>query len=174
MTMARVTALLTSLLFFFISPVLAGSLEISNPQIRATAPGMKATGGYLTITNHGDMDDRLVSAAVDFAGRVEIHEMIMDGDVMKMRKREGGIEVPAGGMAMLQPGGLHIMLMGLTETMVPGEMRDITLTFQSGHTVTLPAMVMKPGDIGGKGHGHNHSHNHSNGKKHKHGTANHN
>lgn len=174
MTMARVAALLTSLFFLFISPVLAGSLEISNPQIRATAPGMRATGGYLTITNHGDMDDRLVSAAADFAGRVEIHEMIMDGDVMKMRKREGGIEVPAGGMAMLQPGGLHIMLMGLTETMVPGEMRDITLTFQSGHTVTLPAMVMKPGDIGGKGHDHNHSQNHSHGKKHKHGTANHN
>lgn len=172
--MARFAALLISLFFFFISPVLAGSLEISNPQIRATAPGMRATGGYLTITNHGDMDDRLVSAAADFAGRVELHEMIMDGDVMKMRKREGGIEVPAGGMAMLQPGGLHIMLMGLTETMVPGEMRDITLTFQSGHTVTLPAMVMKPGDIGGKGHDHNHSQNHSHGKKHKHGTANHN
>ena len=172
--MARFAALLTSLFFFFISPVLAGSLEISNPQIRATAPGMTATGGYLTITNHGDMDDRLVSAAADFAGRVELHEMIMDGDVMKMREREDGIEVPAGGMAMLKPGGLHLMLMGLTGTMVPGEMRDITLTFQSGHTVTLPAMVMKPGDIGGKGHGHNHSQNHSHGKKHKHGTANHN
>lgn len=168
--MARFAAVFTSLVFLILSPVMAGSLEVSNPQIRATAPGMKATGGYLTITNHSNLDDRLVSASADFAGRVEIHEMIMDGEVMKMREREGGIEIPAGGMAMLKPGGLHLMLMGLKESMMPGEMRDITLTFESGHTVTLPAMVMKPGDIGGRGHGHNHN----NGQKHKHGAADHN
>lgn len=141
-----------------------GGLEVSNPQIRATAPGMTATGGYLTITNHGGMDERLISVSADFAGRVEIHEMIMNGEVMKMREREGGIEIPAGGMAMLKSGGLHLMLMELRETMVPGEMRDVTLTFQSGHSVTIPAMVMRPGDMGGQGHGHNQ----------KHGTADHN
>lgn len=168
--MARFAAVFTSLVFLILSPVMAGSLEVSNPQIRATASGMKATGGYLTITNHSNLDDRLVSASADFAGRIEIHEMIMDGEVMKMREREGGIEIPAGGMAMLKPGGLHLMLMGLKESMMPGEMRDITLTFESGHTVTLPAMVMKPSDIGGRGHGHNHN----NGQKHKHGAADHN
>ena len=94
--------------------------------------------------------------------------MIMDGDVMKMREREDGIAVPAGGMAMLKPGGLHLMLMGLTETMRPGERRDVTLTFQSGYSVTVPAMVMKPGDIGGPSHKHKHKH------KHKHGAADHN
>ena len=70
---------------------IAGGIEISDASIRATAPGMTATGGYLTIANHGDSDDRLISASAEFAGRVELHEMIMDGDVMKMREREDGI-----------------------------------------------------------------------------------
>ncbi|MGC6453056.1 MAG: copper chaperone PCu(A)C [Candidatus Puniceispirillaceae bacterium] len=171
--MSRLLTALFGLVMLMAVPAIAGTLEISNPQIRATAPGMKATGGYLAITNHGDAADRLVSASADFASRVEIHEMIQDGDIMRMRERDGGIEIPAGAMASLKPGGLHLMLMGLTETMVPGEMRDLTLNFESGHSVTLPAMVMKPGDIGGHGgHGHNHSHDHDH--EHDHNSANQN
>ncbi len=155
--MTRLLSIIAGFVLLFAVPVFAGSLEIQNPQIRATAPGMTATGGYLSITNHGDADDALVSASAGFAARVELHEMIMDGDVMRMRQHEGGIVVPAGGMVMLKPGGLHLMLMGLTETMMPGEMRDLTLTFRSGQNVRIRAMVMKPGEIGGHGqkHGHN-------------------
>jgi len=159
--MTRIVTLFFSLVFLFVWPALAGSLEIGTPQIRATVPGMQATGGYLTITNHGDTNDRLVSATAGFAARVELHEMILDREVMRMRAREGGIEVPAGTTVELKPGGLHLMLMGLKETMMPGETREVTLTFQSGYSITLPAMVMKPGEIGGHGHnrGHNKSHN---------------
>ena len=168
--MTRSILLFVSMVLMFTGSAIAGGIEVSDASIRATAPGMTATGGYLTIANHGDSDDRLISASAEFAGRVELHEMIMDGDVMKMREREDGIAVPAGGMAMLKPGGLHLMLMGLTETMRPGERRFVTLTFQSGHSVTVPAMVMKPGDIGGASHRHEHKHKH----KHKHGAADHN
>ena len=158
--MTRLFSIIAGFVLLFAVPAFAGSLEIQKLQIRATAPGMKATGGYLTITNHGKADDALISASADFAGRVELHEMLMDGDVMKMRERKAGIAVPAGSTVMLKPGGLHPMLMGLSETMMPGEMRDVTLTFRSGHSVTLPAMVMKPGEIGGHGRtGHNDNHN---------------
>jgi copper(I)-binding protein len=156
----RLFSIIAGFVLLFAVPAFAGSLEIQKLQIRATAPGMKATGGYLTITNHGKADDALISASADFAGRVELHEMLMDGDVMKMRERKAGIAVPAGSTVMLKPGGLHLMLMGLSETMMPGERRDVTLTFRSGHSVTLPAMVMKPGEIGGHGRtGHNDNHN---------------
>ena len=164
--MTRSILLFVSMVLMFTGSAIAGAIEVSDASIRATAPGMTATGGYLTIANHGDSDDRLISASAEFAGHVELHEMIMDGDVMKMRERDDGIAVSAGGMAMLKPGGLHLMLMGLTETMRPGERRDVTLTFQSGHSVTVPAMVMKPADIGGPSHKHKH--------KHKHGAADHN
>ena len=53
------------------------------------------------------------------------------------------------------------MFIGLAETMVPGEMREITLEFASGHKITVPAMVLKPADIKSGGHGHDHSHDHS-------------
>jgi len=149
----RFVSLFAVMFLMFAGPAVAGGIEVSGASIRATAPGMTATGGYLTITNLGNTDDRLIAASAEFAGRVELHEMIMDGDVMKMREREDGVAVPAGGMAILRPGGLHLMLMGLKDTMIPGEERTVTLTFQSGHSVTVPALVMKPGEIGGDGHG---------------------
>lgn len=165
LTMIRLIVVTCVLVIAGIVPVMADMFNIGTVQIRATAPGMAVTGGYVTITNNGHAGDRLVAASAGFAKRVEIHEMIHDNGVMKMRQRSGGVEIPAGETVMLKPGGLHLMLMGLGETMVPGEMRDVTLEFASGHVVTVPAMVLKPGDIKAKnGHGHDHSHsghNHS-------------
>jgi len=135
----------------------AGMLEIGTVQLRATAPGMGMTGGYVVITNNGNSDERLVAVSAGFAKRVELHEMIHDNGVMKMREREGGIQIPAGETVMLKPGGLHIMFMGLSETMIPGEMREITLEFVSGHKATVPTMVLTPADIKSDGHGHGHS-----------------
>ena len=157
-----------TLVAFATSAAVAGMLDIGTVQVRATAPGMGMTGGYVAITNNSDSDDRLVAVSAEFAKRVEIHEMMHDNGVMKMRERDGGIEIPAGETVMLKPGGLHIMFMGLGETMVAGEMREITLEFASGHKATVPAMVLKPGDIKSGGHGYDHSDEHSAGHKHKH------
>lgn len=162
--MNRLFLAIVAMLIAGVGQATAGMLEIGTVQIRATAPGMAVTGGYASITNNGEADDRLVGAAAGFAKKVEIHEMIHDNGVMKMRQRDGGIHIPAGETVMLKPGGLHLMLMGLGETMAPGEMREVTLEFASGHVATVPAMVMKPGDIkveAGHAHGHSHSgHNH--------------
>ena len=170
LTMMRLIVASCALVIAGIVPVMADMFDIGTVQIRATAPGMAVTGGYVTITNNGQAGDRLVGASAGFAKRVEIHEMIHDNGVMKMRQRSGGIEIPAGETVMLKPGGLHIMFMGLGETMAPGDMRDVTLEFASGHVVSVPAMVLKPGDIKmddghdqSAGHSTSHSTGHSTG-----------
>ena len=163
------TAFITFLMLIALasSAAFAGMLEIGKVQLRATAPGMGMTGGYVAITNNGDSDERLVAVSAGFAKRVELHEMTHDNGVMKMRERDGGIEIPPGETVMLKPGGLHMMFMGLGETMVPGEMREITLEFASGHKTTVPAVVLKPADINNAGHVHGHSDQNSASHKHK-------
>ena len=78
--------------------------------------------GYLLITNNGTADDTLVSASSPVAGVTQIHEMKMEGDVMKMNEVPGGVVIPAGDWVILEPGGLHIMFMDLKEPLVEGTM----------------------------------------------------
>ena len=73
-----------------------GSLTIENPAIRATVPGAKVAGGYMTITNNGTADERLTGGDASFARKTEIHEMKMEGEVMKMQAIQGGLVIPAG------------------------------------------------------------------------------
>ena len=140
-------------------------LKTGEVQIRATAPGMTATGGYLTIHNHDDEADRLVAVAADFAARAEIHTMVHENGVMKMRQLPDGIEIPAGGMVRLAPGGMHLMMMGLKQTLEAGQVLEIQLTFASGRTLRVQAHVKRPGDItvgdGGMSDSHDHSDDHS-------------
>lgn len=84
---------------------------------------------YLTLANAGGVNVRLVAAESPAANVVEIHEMQMNGDVMQMRPVEGGIDLPAGGVVVLEQGGLHIMLMDLVEPLVAGQAIPLTLTF---------------------------------------------
>ena len=170
---------------FFLGILAAGAatasamegLKASDVQIRATAPGMTATGGYVTIHNHSDEADRLVGVAADFAAKAEIHTMMHENGVIKMRALPDGIEIPAGGMVELAPGGLHLMLMGLTGTLQAGQMLEVELTFASGKRMRLPAHVRRPGDIaggdGGKsaGHGHSHNHSHNHSQDHSHSNS---
>ena len=142
-----------------------GKIHFSPVEIRATVPGMTASGGYVVIMNHGHMADRLVEVSADFAKKAEIHEMLNDNGVMKMRQRTQGIEIPAHGKVALKPGGMHLMFMGLTQTLNAGDELEVTLTFESGHVMTVPATVKRPGDILGGGtrssmkqvEGHDHS-----------------
>ncbi|MBN1966087.1 MAG: copper chaperone PCu(A)C [Anaerolineae bacterium] len=106
----------------------------------ASAGGVSAV--YMTIANQGGAADRLVSAATDVAAVVEIHETTMDdAGVMRMRPLSDGLEIPANGSAELEPGGVHIMLMQLQQDLVAGETITLTLTFESGKTLTVEAEV---------------------------------
>lgn len=124
-----------------------GDLVIQALMAKATPPKAPVSGGYMTITNNGSQPDRLVSITAPFASKAEIHEMTMEGDVMKMRPVEGGLEIPAGGSVTLEPGGYHIMFMGLSEPLKEGESRKAVLTFEKAGTVEVEFTVMdiKPG-----------------------------
>ena len=114
-----------------------GDISIMNAVARATPVNAPVSAGYMTIKNNGSSADRLIAVESDFSERSEIHEMAMDGDVMKMRELEGGSELPAGERGVLVPGGLHLMFMGLNEQLLEGETRDVTITFENAGSVDL-------------------------------------
>jgi copper(I)-binding protein len=124
--------------------VTVGALEISGGFSRATPPNAPVGGGYLTITNKGGEADRLVSAASPVAGVVQIHEMKMEGDLMKMNELPDGIDIPAGETVALAPGGLHIMFMQLTQPLVEGSRIPLTLTFEKAGSVEVELSVESP------------------------------
>jgi copper(I)-binding protein len=109
--------------------VTSGDLTISGAFSRAMLPGAPAAGGYLTIANAGSSDDTLVSATSEAAADVQLHEMKMEGDVMKMAQLPGGIVIPAGGSATLEPGGLHLMFLDVGTPFKEGECVQVTLSF---------------------------------------------
>jgi copper(I)-binding protein len=128
-----------------------GSLEIDSPWTRATAPTAPSGGGYLTITNAGPTPDRLVGASCPAAAaKVQVHEMKMDGDIMRMRELEHGLEIPAGGKVALAPGGFHLMMTGLKAPLKQGTRVPCTLTFEKAGSIDVELAVesigaMRPG-----------------------------
>ncbi|KRA97811.1 hypothetical protein ASD83_12055 [Devosia sp. Root685] len=117
--------------------VVLGSIEITGAFSRATLPNAPVGGGFMTITNKGAEADRLVSVKTDIAKEAQIHEMAMEGDVMKMRQLKDGIDLPAGETIKLEPGGLHLMFMGLNGAIKEGDAVPVTLTFEKAGTVTV-------------------------------------
>ena len=122
-----------------------GSLVITHPWTRATAPTAKAGGGFLVIENKGTAPDRLVGAQSAAAQKVEIHEMKMDGNVMRMRELAGGLEIPAGGSVMLKPGGFHIMFMELNAPFAKGAKVPVTLVFEKAGKIDVDFAVQDMG-----------------------------
>jgi periplasmic copper chaperone A len=116
------------------------SMQVSNPFARATPPGAKVAGAFMTIKNQGTQTDRLISASSPVAGLVEIHEMTMDGGMMKMRAIKG-IEVKPGTTAELKPGGYHVMLEDLKQPLKQGEKFPVKLTFEKAGAVEVMVNV---------------------------------
>ncbi len=117
----------------------SGAMDMSGD----TSAGGRVTGAFMLISNTTGQDDRLIHAAVsaDITDTVEIHETTIDeNDVMRMRPVEG-IVIPANGSAELKPGGYHIMLLNVQRDLNPGDSVAITLTFESGKTITVDAPV---------------------------------
>ncbi|MCW9033940.1 MAG: copper chaperone PCu(A)C [Rhodospirillales bacterium] len=130
------------------TPAFAGGIEVSDAWARASAKMAKAGAAFLTIKSTGGAD-RLIAAKAGVSKKVELHTHIKEGDIMKMRRIEGGIEVPAGGMAMLKPGGHHVMFMGLSAPFNEGTMFPLTLVFEKAGEIQTKVMVKKPGAMGG-------------------------
>lgn len=123
--------------------ITAGDLVLSAGWARATLPGQKTGGAYVTITNKAGQADRLVSASSSASEKVEVHSMSTENDVMVMRPVEGGLEIPAGGTVELAPGGLHLMLTNVKAPFKEGETVPVTLQFEKAGSVTLDLPVQK-------------------------------
>ena len=122
-----------------------GSIKIENAYVRATAPGQPAAGAFMKIDNSGAAD-QLVSASSPAAGEVQLHQMSMEGNVMKMGQVKD-IAVPANGSVDLKPGGYHIMLMNIKAPLKVGETVPVKLKFaKAGEVeVKLPVNAVSSG-----------------------------
>lgn len=135
--------------------LVVGDLTLSAPFSRATLPNAPVAAGFLSISNGGTEDDRLLSASSAVAGETQIHEMAVVDEVMRMRPLPEGLPIPAGATVELAPGGFHLMFMDLQEPLVEGETVEVTLTFERAGRVVVPLAVGAP-DAEAAGHGAGH------------------
>jgi len=122
------------------STTASDAVTISDAWAKAADSGMSAAFGELA-NDSGD-DVTVVSATTEASSTVELHETVEDGSgQMTMRKIDGGFVIPAGGSLSLEPGGNHLMLMGLTSPLMAGDDITITLTFSDDSTFAFTAPV---------------------------------
>ena len=127
-----------------------GAIAIGHPYARATGAGQPIGGGFLKLVNGGEAD-RLLSASADISKSVELHEMKMEGDVMRMRQVDG-IALQAGQTVELKPGGYHLMFVGLKAPLKAGDSFPMKLKFEKAGEVTVDVKVEAAGAIDGMKH----------------------
>ena len=147
MIMRIVSLFLTFL--FLVSPAWAHEeksehLTISHPWSRATAPSQKVGAVFMKISTNGNIPDRLIGAESPDAETVQIHGHTMVNDVMRMRPVEG-VDIPAEGQAILEPGGFHIMLVGLKAPLFEETVIPLTLEFEKAGKVEIEAVIEAAG-----------------------------
>jgi hypothetical protein len=118
-----------------------GDIVVADPWARAAPLAGRPGAAYMALTNTGTVDDRLIAAGADVAGTVELHSHTMTDGVMRMRRVEGGIPVPAGETVALAPGGLHVMLIDLAQPLAVGDRFPLILTFAESGDVTVDVAV---------------------------------
>ncbi|MEX8503905.1 MAG: copper chaperone PCu(A)C [Leptothrix ochracea] len=141
-------------------------VSVKDPWVRATVAEQKATGAFMQLT--AKSDTRLIEARSTVAGAVEVHEMTMDNNVMRMRAVPNGVDLPAGKTVELKPGSYHIMLLDLHHGLKTGETVPLTLVVEgkdkTRETIdikaTVRAMAGAPGapkaSMGDEAHQHHH------------------
>jgi len=148
-------SLLTACLMFSAGVLAAAADQISvdKPYVRLLPPGAQTTGAFMVIRNAGDKDVKLVKADNPASRVTELHTHLNEGGVMKMRP-VAAIEVKAKGEALLQPGGLHIMLIDLKAPLKEGDVVPITLGFDDGSSKKLDAKVLRAAPEAAMSHHH--------------------
>jgi len=128
------------------------SLKIDHPFARATPPGARTGGVFVTVENAGSQSDRLISVSSPVAGVAELHEMSVDAGVMRMRG-VAALEVKPGETLQLRPGGYHVMLRELRQPLKVGDKFPMTLKFQNAGAVEVSVWVEEMGAAGSTAHG---------------------
>lgn len=143
--MKNLTSLIAGLLFS--AGVFAGEADqvsVHEAYVRLPPPNAPATGAFMLLKNAGRSDVRLVKAENPASRVTELHAHVNEGGVMKMRPVEA-IDIKAGGETRLQPGGLHVMLIGLPSALEEGKSVPLTLTFADGSSKKIDAKIVRPG-----------------------------
>lgn len=137
-------AFITTLLALTLSGSLlaagSDSIQTSDPYVRAVPPGMANSAAFMQLKNNDKNGHALVAAESPAAKMVELHTHVHEGGMMMMRKIDK-IDLPAGQPVALQPGGLHVMLMGLVKELKPGDQVELTLIYEDGSKSKLSAPV---------------------------------
>ncbi len=138
-------------------PAAAGDIEVQDAYARTSGAMAKSGAAFMQIANSGTEEDRLIGVASDAAAKVELHTHKAGEDgVMQMLHVPEGFVIPAGGTHALARGGDHVMLMGLTRPLEPGDVLDVTLTFEKAGEITLEVPLDNdreeaPAEMGGNG-----------------------
>jgi len=136
-------------------------VKVEGAWARASVQGQKATGAFMRLTAKDGA--RLVRAESPAAGLTEVHEMKMEGDIMKMRAVPT-LDLPAGKTVELKPGGYHVMLLDLKAPLAKDTAVPLTLVFQDAKgaesklNISVPVATTPPGGTAAAGHGHGHKH----------------
>ena len=146
---------------FIASMLLAASLNVTaavtveSPWVRATVPGQSATGAYMVLRSSEDAV--LTGVMTPVAGVADVHQMTLEGGVMKMRTIQR-LALPAGKSVELKSGGYHIMIMDMKRPLSVGDIVPLTLSIEGGgrtQKVEVKAEVRALGDVA-EGHHHHH------------------
>lgn len=163
LTMTKLFFALTILAFQSIAFADSDAIHIHDAYIFETPPNAPVAGGYLTIINHSDVDDRLVSAATNLAQETQIHTMSMENDVMRMQELAEGLAVPAGETVILKQGAEHLMFMQLNQAPKNQQRYTVTLRFEKAGDIAVEFTTVKMSE----------KTNHKNHDKHHHGHHKH-
>jgi copper(I)-binding protein len=120
----------------------AEGIMVKDPYARSARPNAPTGAAFMMLMNHTDQDVKIIGVRSDAAKRVELHTHIDKGEgVMQMTEIEGGITIPAGESHMMKRGGDHVMLMGLTDSLVDGETISVTFEFENAEEMTVEIPV---------------------------------
>ena len=142
---------LTASLLLACSTLYAQTVEVKDAWVRSTVPGQKGTGAFMSIMAKDGA--KLVGVSSPVAGVVQVHEMKMEGDIMKMRAVPV-LDLPAGQTVQLKPGGYHVMLMDLKQPLPKDSKVPLTLRLQDAKglesrlELTLPVSTQAPSAAG--------------------------
>jgi copper(I)-binding protein len=127
---------------FLVTALFANDITVENAYVREVPPNMPNSAAFMLLNNSSDKEVALVSAESDVANIVEIHEHVHENGMMKMRQVPK-IAIAPKAQTVLQPGGYHVMLIGLKQPLKAGQMVALTLKFSNDQVVSIEAPVQK-------------------------------
>jgi copper(I)-binding protein len=138
----RSTTWAAALIAISCQSALAQTVTVQDAWVRATVPGQRATGAFMRL--RAASGSRLQSASTPAAGLAEVHEMRLEGDIMRMQALKDGLDLPAGQTVELKPGGYHLMLLDLKSPLAKGSTVALTLVFVDAKGVQTQSELQVP------------------------------